>query len=857
MKNNSTACHIPSLEKFFTSNVSVTEQPPALESLPPKTSHNNCLRLVNSINICSGPCGSGKTYALCRFIKEQEDAHNHLIVMPSLLLATQVKKDLKDSGFGLVDLITSETIVVSTTVRSEIIKFLDSCMDSGHALLVAWQSYDDLPYFKNQSHWKIYIDELPQVNSFYSVDISKNRQLITDFIELDQVINSEIASISIKDGCGNKLQQAHDSTDDGYNEFRSLYRAVLSDNRDVFVLIEDWNVVINKYKSDIKTGELTFIAMLNPREFKNTTLLAANIENSLIYHWFKRYHKVNFTPNMSLVSNLRYTQHDETVGNRVEIYYCIEERNYSKYYRDTVENDDITIGQQMDNIAVEFFNDEDFLYVVNIDYNNSVLNDSEQAHKLPVRSHGINHYQHFDAIYFNLALNFSPKQLQLLEALGFTRSDILIAITYETIYQCIMRTSLRNPDSNRTVRIIVPDDSTALYMSDLLGGARLVDKLEGINSTSKLPKLTASERNNRSKCSTLKRRLTGTSSETSALNRAGLPPNDSDNQSLQKLLRLYPYIDESNQKCKLANMSKLQVAITLHNYRYDQLENQFSDYIFNTKDFIKFLAQFAKDVVTSKDEVLMINSAVFDDSIDTDGYRRQVNFIQSNMMILDFDDGELSPEQFENIFWHKTNKIQRRSFIICNSYSRSKEQPNRFRVFMFYKQPVRSIEQHKAVLQDITNTLKKNGFDGGHSGLDNACKNGIQSFYLPCTNRSQKEHAFFRKHGISRVTDINRHGIDVNLIIKTQTSANDSEYEPLSFDSFDNDKEQAIAAIIQSVKSMTENRHTPFFNAAIKLRGLGLSLPEIQRHCNEIAGNDERMRNKVPSIMASLRNYQR
>ena len=94
----------------------------------------------------------------------------------------------------------------------------------------------------------------------------------------------------------------------------------------------------------------------------------------------------------------------------------------------------------------------------------------------------------------------------------------------------------------------------------------------------------------------------------------------------------------------------------------------------------------------AKGEVPLFNPAIFDASIDPKvGYRTQKNFSFSSMLVLDFDNGNLSPEKFEDIFWHKAGKGLKRSFIICNSFSRSSKQPNRFRVmFLTRNLPARS-----------------------------------------------------------------------------------------------------------------------------------------------------------------------
>ena len=129
------------------------------------------------------------------------------------------------------------------------------------------------------------------------------------------------------------------------------------------------------------------------------------------------------------------------------------------------------------------------------------------------------------------------------------------------------------------------------------------------------------------------------------------------------------------------------------------------------------------------------------------------------MLVLDFDNGNLSPEKFEDIFWDNAGTGRKRSFIICNSFSRSPEQPNRFRVMFLYKKPARSIAEHEAVYNSIVERLEGEGFTVKDMCLDTQCKTGIQSFFMPCTNQAHPDYAFFRAHG-TKTRDIERYGID-------------------------------------------------------------------------------------------------
>ena len=189
--------------------------------------------------------------------------------------------------------------------------------------------------------------------------------------------------------------------------------------------------------------------------------------------------------------------------------------------------------------------------------------------------------------------------------------------------------------------------------------------------------------------------------------------------------------------------------MTLHLSAFATKPEEFIEHELDWQEWIKFLRRYSKTVVKEKKgEVPLFNAAVFDASINPKvGYRTQENFSFSSMLVLDFDNGNLSPEKFEDIFWHKAGKGLKRSFIICNSYSRSLEQPNRFRVMFLYKKPARSIGEHKAVLNSIVSRLESEGFSEKDMSLDRQCKTGVQSFYMPCTNRAHPDYAFFRTHG--------------------------------------------------------------------------------------------------------------
>ena len=111
------------------------------------------------------------------------------------------------------------------------------------------------------------------------------------------------------------------------------------------------------------------------------------------------------------------------------------------------------------------------------------------------------------------------------------------------------------------------------------------------------------------------------------------------------------------------------------------------------------------------------------------------------------------------MFWTKAGQRQKRSFIICNTFSRSPDEPNRFRAILFFKTPARSLAAYQAVFDSVIARIVEHGYPIAEMGIDMTSRSGVQSFYIPCTNRAHPDHAFFEQYG-TETRDIRRYGID-------------------------------------------------------------------------------------------------
>ena len=75
----------------------------------------------------------------------------------------------------------------------------------------------------------------------------------------------------------------------------------------------------------------------------------------------------------------------------------------------------------MDQIVLDLFGDDGFLFVANNDRKSTVLDGLPNAARIPVLSHGSKEYRNYTSIYYSAATNRNPKHLRMLQNLGFSR----------------------------------------------------------------------------------------------------------------------------------------------------------------------------------------------------------------------------------------------------------------------------------------------------------------------------------------------------------------------------------------------------------------------------------------------------
>jgi hypothetical protein len=367
------------------------------------------------VHYVSSPCGRGKTYAACKFMRDNQFRANHLYVAPSRRLVGETEKTLKTFGVDPM-VITSDTH--AGHVKASIIEFMNHAEDAGEILLITWNAYVDLPYVTRRENWRVIIDEVPQVDRFYAWMLPRNLSFLTEYLDLDVAsVNDKVARVIVKDR--SVLEELFEAQrDDVHEVFREFFRDLLSHNKDMFVDLDSWNRLVEQgeFTDDESLNRLFFISMLRPEAFSDAILLGANVADSLVYRWLTRFHGYRFVEHGAIASELR--AFPKNTGSRLKISYFIPRRHASKTLYKTMATTGDNLLDEMDRLALENFDSEPFLYVAN-DKRKSVLDEHPTATKIPVISHGLNRYENFFNIYFSAALNREPRHFTMLESLGF------------------------------------------------------------------------------------------------------------------------------------------------------------------------------------------------------------------------------------------------------------------------------------------------------------------------------------------------------------------------------------------------------------------------------------------------------
>lgn len=805
------------------------------------------MNTAKRIYYVSAPCGAGKTTAAVGYIKENTHNRNFVVVVPTVLMVEQWSKALNENGI-VAEAITSSSCGMN--VKKIIIDRQNKFKPQGHVQIITWNAYSELPFRPPHKNIQVIIDELPQTDEFFPWDIGHHIDELANVIAIDRPINDKVSVVCASDV--NELERYEDDVDALFDKFK---RHLQSSSRTVFVDAEAYERVF--YRRNISqngrdANRVSFLSMLNPRLLEGTILLGANIEASILFKWMTRIHDVKFIKHADILGRL---QPQFPSGHLLKLYYFFEgDVRASKYRFNCAASDGRKIIDEMDRLAIETFGGKPFLFVKNNDQKAELLRECAGALRMPVESRGLNSYRDYDNIYFAAALNREPKHVSMLEDLGLSSDEVYRATTCEQAHQALFRSSLRDRSAQRLVTAIVPDLITATYISDLVGSVS-IERLDIAHEWKAKP-LTSCQKKQRMRAKKALKKVFASKWVPPSL------PKENGGQSVEgnswvtppeprgELATLVGSGNNLITECEFEGGNQFTCYVTFHERLQACEEDEHVVVSKTPMEFVSLLKTQWRSFQDNKCARALFNAATFKRREGTSGWRTLENFQSSSMMVLDFDGGSLSPEDFWAFFGPDAGPGRRLNFALYNSFSRTPEQPNKFHAVIFYRRHARSINEHRAVFDGIVRRLEQVGFHAKESGLDRASSTGVQSFYLPATNRAFPDMAFFRTHGVT--TRELATAIDPSSYAKTRIVS-----EPARAPQHKSCQRSVgdIKEILDPLRNLKSSRHVALFQAAVALEDLGLSPNEIDGQLVGVFGSEPKMLKKIRDANKSLARY--
>ena len=231
--------------------------------------------------------------------------------------------------------------------------------------------------------------------------------------------------------------------------------------------------------------------------------------------------------------------------------------------------------------------------------------------------------------------------------------------------------------------------------------------------------------------------------------------------------------------------------------------------------------------------------------------KNEKHFVKASTLWLDFDGGQFTPEDFVKIFWSECPTSLRHSFLIFNSFNRTPEIPNKFRVVMFLQRPARTIKQYKAGFDYVERRLLKAGFTRQMTQLDPNSRSPVQSYYQPCTNRKFPDMAFFNEYGTG-TDELRRYSLDLQAIEATTR-------QPIVILTHPTKRKFAMSRRAAKLKaqlfSMKEGRHRLQYLFAVELKKLGACEKRIEQELRDCLGQSDKITGKIDDTLRSLRKW--
>ncbi|MBU6357063.1 MAG: DEAD/DEAH box helicase family protein [Rhodospirillales bacterium] len=836
---------------------------------------------MTTIHYVDSLAGSGKTYAAIR------EAHRLalldkkvLIVQPTVTLIRQTKADLRTLapsvpitaiyGDGAHGPGTSEQVGV------DIMRHFKEAVAGGEIVLITHAAFLSLRYVHRPEDWHVIVDEIPQADWVHEVQFKRanDHKIVTEHLDLatDQYAGAGYPRLVPARRHLNPLKEMHRNKANvpEYAAIRDLLTKVLALHWNVHVLESQYCSLLDGKSDGLR---LLAFAILSPAlldGYASATIMGACFKESTLYHLW-RMQGVEFRPHTKIQSRLRYAQHSNC--DLLTIRYVVDQ-GWSKRLRDeAVLTSEVTAAEEgaeakrlLDHVVEAIttaFDGRPFAWMGNTDQPDDLF--GGLAVRLPNSPHGLNEFQHIHNVAVVSALNPPPAHFAFLRSLGLSSEEVKQAGYWQSVYQAVMRGSLRDPDDRAKKTVIVMDRPTADWLAGLFPSCRL----ERLDCAVKLPEVRKAGRPRKHVCDADRKaayRDRCRRELTEALDAMKVQPAD-------RVHGLPAELRESFDQCVRL---REQGATTGSNAGLPAIGGSLFGSVFaatacafmpltSIDEFIGLLRWFHSLPHPAKDDNWLISPATFEAAAASKTKRGLANVREIWGIWFDNDGGDLTPDAFAALF-------PRLRMVIYNTYSSTNAAP-RWRVFVPTTMSMPAAV-FSAIINIITKTLNENGYwsdkqladgrprkDPQRHGFDMTKLVPTSLFYLPCQAKDTADSFFTDYNGKRRqpldpyqwaefAARAARPTPEPPATVVKLKPATSEDAVPTK--SSEDSREAAIATWRCAAKG---HGHNEFFKLACKLRGSGMPLDEVRATLQSevsFARSPDDRRRQISGIMASL-----
>lgn len=657
--------------------------------------------------------------------------------------------------------------------------FRDTPRNQGEILFITHAAFLLLPFLVRAGDWSVIVDEVLQVDLFESFNIPDTHRLITaalDFVPGDGGYGRLLAAISSASSFSLDQIARNSRSDQVLAQFSGFAHRMLSDHWEVYARQDSFERLI----AGGKGGQLQTYSLLNATifgRFAETIIASACFTDSMLYQlWTGR--GVQLQPvGQEFFDGLRYQLHGN--GAQVTIRYVLDE-HWSKTKRDLAVDGGGTVGEAIIAGVAQALGSAPFVWMGNKDQSGA-FDALPHATQLPNSPHGRNDFQQFHHVVVLSALNPPPTHFAFMDTLGVSGDALKTAHYRSAVYQAVMRTSIRNPNDPTPKTIIVMDRPTAHWLADCFPGARV----EQLNINATLPYRPRGR---------------------PRVGEVALSPAERVRRyRLNKRAHAHALCSTTSYGSVFASKFASTSSLLL------ELEQADDD------GFIALLAELHLRVVAAKDDNYLIAPATFAADIDGVETKRGLdNVVAARGVWLDFDDGDLTHDDFAAVF-------PGLRFVAFNTYSSSATN-NRWRAFIPTSRDM-SADEYATVVRQIERGLVDQrwgdkGASGRQHGLDVSKLHAASLFYAPC-QAADPSASFFHDHA-----EQPRTALDVDRWLTAGLSSMAVRPVP----SLDGPIERCAVqkAIGKWRAAPAGTGHSAFFALAAHLKRAGLSAMEIE-----------------------------